>query len=336
MWLYPDIWDADHLTYVQKACPAWSQPMQPWMTTYRSADDTRDIPGPAHDTTAKTLLTYPGSVKTSLPAGQSPMQDMDDAIDNIFNHPNVGPFLAKRLIQRLVVSNPSPAYVQRVAAVFNNNGSGVRGDMKAVVRQILRDPEAAGPQYMVRAKWGKLREPVVRFAQGHRAFKAAVNNSSGYYDVWDLSDSTNLAQDVLRAPSVFNFYSPFFAPSASFGADGSSAPEFQIATTDSVSGYGDFSQWGIMGGFRSWNANDNPSYWIKPDYSYYTGIAGNALQLVQELELVMAEGTLDPDFRRALVASISKIGAGNAAGKLERFNTALWLLMNTPDALIQK
>jgi hypothetical protein len=204
------------------------------------------------------------------------------------------------------------------------------------VRQNLRDPEAAGPQYTVRAKWGKLREPVVRFAQGHRAFKAIVNNASQFYDVWALTDSSALAQDVLRAPSVFNFYSPFFAPSASFGADGSSAPEFQITTTDSVSGYADFTQWGIMGGFRSWNANDNPSYWIKPDYSYYTNIAGNALQLVQELELVMTEGALDADFRRALVASISNIPAGTAAGKLDRFNTALWLLLNTPDALVQK
>jgi len=321
---------------IQKACPAWSQPMQPWLATYRSADDTRDIAGPAHDATSKSLLVYPGAVKTSLPAGQTPQQDMDDAIDNIFNHPNVGPFLARRLIQRLVVSNPSRAYVARVASVFNDNGSGVRGDLRAVVRQILRDPEAAGPQYMARPKWGKLREPVVRFTQGHRAFKAVVNNPSRFYEVWDLSDSTNLGQDVLRAPSVFNFYSPFFAPSATFGADGSAAPEFQITNTDSVSGYADFTQWGIMGGFRSWNANDNPSYWIKPDYSYYTGIAGNALQLVQELELVMTEGTLDADFRRALVASIGKISAGNAAGRLERFNTALWLLMNTPDALIQK
>ena len=240
-WLYPDIWDSDHLKRVQKACPAWSQPMQPWLASYRSADNTRDIAGPAHDGGAKQLLAYAGAVNSSVPAGQTPMQDLDAAIANIFHHPNVGPFIGRQLIQRLVTSNPSPGYIARVAAAFNDNGVGVRGDMKAVIKAVLRDPEASGLQFTQRAKWGKLREPVVRFAQAHRAFKAVVNNAEHYYNVWELTDSSDLAQDVLRAPSVFNFFSPRFAPSAAFGADGSSAPEFQITTTDSVAGYADFS-----------------------------------------------------------------------------------------------
>lgn len=335
-WLYPDIWDTDHLTRVQKACPAWSQPMQPWLAPYRAADNTRDIAGPAHDTGAKQLLAYPNAVNGMLAAGQTPQQDIDGAVANIFNHPNVGPFIGRQLIQRLVTSNPSPAYVQRVASAFNNNGSGVRGDMKAVWRAILRDPEAVGMPFVARAKWGRLREPIVRFVQAHRAFKSVINNAQQYYQVWDLTDSSDLAQDVLRAPSVFNFYSPHFAPSTAFGADGSAAPEFQITTTDSVAGYSDFSKWGIIGGFRSWEAGVTPSYWIKPDYSYYTGIAANATQLVEELDLLMAEGMLDPGFKRALIASIGKIGAGNASGRDERFKTALWLLLNTPDGLVQK
>ncbi len=335
-WLYPDIWNSDHVIKVQKACPAWSQPMQPWLTAYRSADDTRTIAGPAHDATAKQLLSYPGAVFSMLPASQTPQQDIDQAIANIFNHPNVGPFIGRQLIQRLVTSSPSPAYVARVAAAFNNNGSGVRGDMKAVLRAILRDPEAVGLSFTRHPKWGKLREPVIRFVQAHRAFNGIVNNAQQYYEIWELTGSDSLSQDVLRAPSVFNFYSPRYAPSAAFGADGSSAPEFQITTTDSVAGYADFSKWGIIGGFRSWDAGAVPSYWIKPDYSYYTGIAADATRLVDELDLVLAEGMLDPAFKSALVASIAKIGNASAGDREERFKTALWQILNTPDGLVQK
>src|SRR5213082_654441 len=113
-----------------------------------------------------------------IPAGTNadPDGDLRVALDTIANHPNVGPFIGRQLIQRLVTSNPSPAYVSRVAAAFSNNGTGVRGDMKAVLRAILRDPEALGLQFAVRSKWGKLREPVVRFVQAHRAFNAVINN----------------------------------------------------------------------------------------------------------------------------------------------------------------
>ncbi len=111
-------------------------------------------------------------------------------MDNLFNHPNVGPFLALRLIQRLVTSNPSPAYVGRVASAFNNNGSGVRGDMKAVVKAILLDTEARDPAMMDQPAWGRLREPVLRVVNFARAFNAA--SSSGHYP---------LDQFVARSPA---------------------------------------------------------------------------------------------------------------------------------------
>ncbi len=98
--------------------------------------------GPAHDQGAKQLMVYPGAPYSTLPAGQTPQADLENVLDNLFHHPNVGPFIGKQLIQRLVTSNPSPAYVARVARKFNDNGSGVRGDMKAVVRAILLDDEA--------------------------------------------------------------------------------------------------------------------------------------------------------------------------------------------------
>src|SRR5690606_22448521 len=103
--------------------------------------------GNQHDTGAKKVLSYPGAAFVEIPARTpaSPAADLKDALDNIFNHPNVGPFIARQLIQRLVTSNPSPAYVQRIAGVFANDGSGQRGNLGAVVRALLLDPEARTP-----------------------------------------------------------------------------------------------------------------------------------------------------------------------------------------------
>ena len=154
--------------------------MQPWTAKLRSADNLRDIAGPAHDTDAKQLLVYAGAPHSTLPAGQSAQTDLENAIDNVFFHPNVGPFIGKQLIQRLVTSNPSPQYVERVARKFNDNGSGVRGDMKAVVRAILLDNEARSLLIAGQPSFGKLTEPVIRFVQFHRAFNA--RRASGYYD----------------------------------------------------------------------------------------------------------------------------------------------------------
>src|SRR5262249_54350431 len=119
---------------------------------------------PMHDTTPKTLLQYaaPAGVLTSLPGGQSAQNDLNEALDNIFYHPNVGPFISRQLIQHLVKSNPTPGYVQRVAGVFNNNGMGVRGDLRAVITAILLDPEARqnDQQGMTQPKDGHLQEPI--------------------------------------------------------------------------------------------------------------------------------------------------------------------------------
>ena len=213
-WLYPDVPYPGEAVSAAKACTGWSAPMEPWLAGYRSADGKRTITGGAHDTGAKTLLTYPGSVafSQSIPAGQTPMQDLDAVINNVFNHPNVGPFISEQLIMRLVTSNPSAGYVTRVASVFNNNGAGVRGDMKAVVRAILLDPEARAPRTAQPNTFGKLREPIIRFTHMHRAFEARMPGGS-YRSIYDLGGSDSLGQSPLRAPSVFNFYHPDYTPS---------------------------------------------------------------------------------------------------------------------------
>ena len=175
---------------------------------------------PEHDMGSKVLL---GGY--AEPAGLSPQQDVTNALNNIFNHPNVGPFVGRILIQHLVKSNPSPAYISRVAAAFNNNGSGVRGDMKAVITAILLDPEARANDNGGNDQPGDghLQEPALFIAGMFRAFGGTMSNQN--YAGWDL---VNMSQDIYNPPSVFNYYGPSFVPPGSsvFG------PEFQILTPD--------------------------------------------------------------------------------------------------------
>ena len=172
-----------------------------------------------HDTGAKAVLNG-----ETIPAGQTGDQDLQAALDNIFNHPNVGPFVSIRLIQRLVTSNPSPGYVQRVATVFNDNGSGVRGDLGAVVKAILLDDEAR-PDMPMEID-GKIKEPLLRLTQLWRAYDA--ESQSG---VFPLAPAYIIfGQGPMQSPSVFNFFSPFFAPAGEIRNSGLVAPELQIAT----------------------------------------------------------------------------------------------------------
>ncbi len=172
-----------------------------------------------HDTGEKMLLS--GVV---LPTGQSGEQDLSDALDNIFNHPNVGPFISIRLIQRLVTSNPSPGYVDRVASVFNDNGSGVRGDLGAVVRAIMMDDEARPDMPMELD--GKVKEPIIRLTQLWRVYNAV--SRSGRYPI--SFAYIVFGQGPLQSPSVFNFFSPFYAPPGEISDNNLVAPELEIAT----------------------------------------------------------------------------------------------------------
>ncbi|MEL7187081.1 MAG: DUF1800 domain-containing protein [Pseudomonadota bacterium] len=172
-----------------------------------------------HDTGSKQLLNG-----VTLPPGQGGQQDLEDALDNIFEHQNVGPFLAIRLIQRLTTSNPSPGYVQRVAEVFNDNGQGVRGDLGAVVKAILLDDEAR-PEIAMEID-GKVKEPLLRLTQLWRNYNA-TSNGGGYPFGFSY---ILFGQGPLQSPSVFNFFSPFYAPPGEIRDSSLVAPELQIAT----------------------------------------------------------------------------------------------------------
>ena len=188
-----------------------------------------------HSSGEKRLLN--GAV---VPAGQTGMQDIDSAIDNLFNHPNVGPFIGKQLIQRLVKSNPSPAYVARVSAAFNGENGAARGDMKAVIRAILLDPEARSGDAEAEANSGeagevvagRLREPFVRLVRLARTFGATTPDRNFAAQGYEIAPT--LKQYVFFSPSVFNFFQPGYSPNGEVRDAGLVAPEFQIVNASTV------------------------------------------------------------------------------------------------------
>ena len=205
------------------AYTGWSYAGAPSLPQARPTPQNQVVPmqlyAAYHDTGPKLVL---GGV--TIPAGQSGAQDLKAALDNIFAHPNVGPFIAQKLIQRLTASNPSPAYVSRVATRFNDNGRGVRGDLAAVVKAILLDAEARGPATM---STGKVKEPLLRLTQLWRAYNGRATDG-GFRAFGNPSGA--LGQGPLQAGSVFNFFSPDFAPAGEIRDLGLVAPELEIAT----------------------------------------------------------------------------------------------------------
>ncbi len=195
-----------------------------------------------HETGAKTFLG------TTIPAGTSGEQSLALALDRLFNHANLCPFVGRQLIQRFVTSNPSAAYTGRVAAACVNNGQGVRGDMKAMIRAILLDAEARDASKIADPQFGKVREPAVRLANWARCFKAT--STSGNWTIRNLdSASTSLGQQPWRAASVFNFFRPgYVPPNTAIAAAGLVAPEFQLIGETAVAGYTNYMQGVVQSG----------------------------------------------------------------------------------------
>jgi uncharacterized protein (DUF1800 family) len=265
----------------------------------------------------------------TVPAGLTGQASLDKALDILFNHPNVGPFIGKQLIQRLVTSNPSPDYVSRVAARFNDNGQGVRGDMQAVIDAVLRDPEAMTPMNIVRPApgWGKLREPVLRLTQMARAFRIAAPAGT-LWAYGDLSDpATELGQSPLRSPSVFNFYRPgYVPPNSALAQQGLVAPEFQITTETSVPGYVN-----AMQGFIT----KQPAG-VTLDLSPELALSGDPAALVARLDLMLANQALSQATRDDIVAAVTALPATTDAQKLKRVRTAMLMTLAAPEFIAQK
>ena len=179
-----------------------------------------------HESGTKSFLN------TTIPAGLKGMKDIEMAIDHIFRHPNVGPFIGKQLIQKLVTSNPSPAYIKKVAETFNDNGKGVRGDMAAVFKAILLHPEARSCESLMSPTQGKLQEPMVRLMERTRNYKIIPDANNKIYT--DGGDSRwRFDQNILSAPNVFNFYLPTYSPLGALRSNNLLGPEFQMHNSTS-------------------------------------------------------------------------------------------------------
>lgn len=293
---------------------------------YRNADDaTKQMTAIAayHSMSEKKILR--GVV---LPAGRTAEQDLKDALDTLANHPNVGPFIGKQLIQRLVKSNPSKEYVGRISVVFANNGQGVRGDMKAVIRAILLDPEARDVAQANTASAGKLREPVLRLAHFMRAF-TTPQAAPGRYDInpWWMDEV--FAQRPLSARSVFNYYRPEYLPPGEMSTNNLAGPEFQIYTESTLVDSHNFIEYWVTN-----DINDTDTKHIR-NYGAYTAIANNPAALVDKLDLIMTGKTLSAEARTTMITAVTNVPAG-ANQSRDRFTMALMLFQISPDYLVQK
>jgi uncharacterized protein (DUF1800 family) len=254
-----------------------------------------------HDMGPKALLRG-----ATLPAGQAARQDLAGALDNLFAHPNVGPFISRQLIQRLVSSNPSPAYVGRVAARFADNGAGVRGDLQAVVRAILTDTEARQPPASAA---GKLEEPLIRIMALWRAFDA--RSGSGRYPI--LGIDYLIEQSPLRSPSVFNFYRPDFAPPGEMRTLGLVAPEMEITTETTSANLANVLAFSTF-------ANNSTATGLAPEAVYIditseVALAADAPRLVDQVASKLTGGGISAELRTEVIAMVERIPAAAGGGR---------------------
>lgn len=286
---------------------------------------------------------------TTIPADTDGTTSLKIALDTLFNHPNVGPFFGRQMIQRLVTSNPSPTYVARVASVFNNNGKGVRGDLGAVLRAILLDDEATGSASLNSNTFGKLREPMIRIAQWARTFK--VSSAKG---TWKMQGSTysareSIAQNPLTAPSVFNFFRPgYVPPSSALSSTGATAPEFQIVNESTVASYINYLQNILYQGIwvRAPELVTNPmeptstdGHDMVPDYSFEFTLVGNTTALVQHLNLLLCGGQLGNDTVNLIVNALAQDQiTDTASDNFKRIHVAraIMFVMSSADYLVQR
>lgn len=293
-----------------------------------------------HSTLAATFLG------TTVPANTDGQAALKIALDTLFKHPNVGPFFGKQMIQRLVTSNPSPAYVARVASAFNNNGAGVRGDLQAVFAAVLLDDEARDPAGPAQSGFGKLREPMLRLVQWGRSFDIA--SAHGSWKIPDLSNpATQLGQSPLRSPSVFNFFRPgYVPPSTALSATKTPAPEFQLVNESSVGGYLNYMQNVIRNGIYV-NAPDLPQnasnasngYDITAAYGAELALAADAAGLVKRLGLLLCAGQLSAANQTLIVTALNATAVtanSSDSARRNRVAAAVLLVMASSDYLIQK
>jgi uncharacterized protein (DUF1800 family) len=266
--------------------------------------------------------------------------DIQDAIDNLFYHENTGPFICKLLIQRLVTSNPKPDYIERIATVFNDNGEGVRGDLKAVIKAILIAPEATDCDAEGDLTFGKLKEPFLRYVHLARAFH--LTTDSGKYRNAMNDVYARVSQRPLNSPTVFNFYQPDYQPLGEIAEQDLVAPEFQIAYTFAILGFmNGVNRWIVLNKFADEYSlfsgevvpADEKSYLDLSDELLYTN-DDKLIELLDRISLILAHGQIENTSLSLILKELKKYPNNTDAEKERRIRTAIYLISVIPDYLI--
>jgi uncharacterized protein (DUF1800 family) len=288
-----------------------------------------------HSNNAKTLLNgFVITGKASYTAATA-TAELDQALDNIFNHPNVGPFICRRLIQRLVTSNPTPGYIYRVSEVFRDNGQGVRGDMKAVVRAILTDYEARTTDLLGNEGYGRLKEPLIRAAQVIRAFHPVSNGTTAQY--WRLaSTDTEFLQTVYRSPTVFNFFEPDYVISLNLNnprnnqayIEALGTPEMQIINENTAINIANFMKKGLIDG-SGFSSSSDVRLTLTNEQNLGTPATPDAL--VDYLNRMLMANEMPATMQTTLRAYYA-----STTDKVRRARGLIYLIASSPQFAVQK
>ena len=287
--------------------PDWIEPMRLFPTS--------------HEDGRKTIVGG-----KSLPANQGGLKDLNDTLDELFNHPNTGPFISRLLIQRLITANPSPAYVYRVAQAFANNGAGVRGDLGAVVRAILTDYEARSADAANLATFGKLKEPLLRTTALFRALGGTTN--AGRYVI--TNSNAQISQQALGAPTVFNFFEPHYVHPGALAAAGLYAPEFKILTDTTAITTANY-LYGYL--YANKPADLTNGTTVHMNLTALLPLAATPAALVEKLDLWLTGAASSEATRARIVAALT--GMPSSTSTTEKVRSATYLLISTPEGAIQ-
>ncbi|MEO0817216.1 MAG: DUF1800 family protein [Pseudomonadota bacterium] len=300
-----------------------------------------------------------------IAAGTSTETSIDQALDCIMDHPNVGPFVSRQLIQRFTSSAPDPNYVQRVASTFDAGtytlpdgtrvGDGRKGDLSATLAAILFDEDVRSDASLTDPQFGKIREPILRFTHWARAFDADASRPEYGIELFDLSAPDALSQHPYRARSVFNFYRPgYIAPGTESGAAGLTIPELQIVNATSTPGYINFMTFWAFGGQSMIPADELEAELEEmgvpvdraaleraflPDYSEELALANSAALLVDHLDSLLVYNSLSEETKAAITAALEAQpvdGPGDSEALADRVSLAVLLVMTSPDYLVQR
>ena len=299
----------------------------------------------AHEPGPKTFLNHTIPARPAIQGEQ----DISEALDVLFNHPNTAPFICRRLIQRLITSNPSPEYIGRISAVFVNNGSGVRGDLGAVVKAILLDPEAQVVGYQKERFAGKLKEPFIRYTNLVNALNlssttgALRNRMSEVYD--------RMEQRPLNSPSVFNFYQPDYVPDGPLRESGKFGPEFQLLNSITLTGYlNALDEWLVHDdpidypwypGDNAYKPAEEPGFDLTADYPFASN--KNLPILLDKYNMILTHGLIGENNLAHIKTAIENMPEiYNSNGQIDetdaqrRIRLAIFLMMSSPEYLINK